>query len=59
MNAASGVTMQLAQTKIALTQNMIKANAQSERQIVDILTQSAEAGAKAAASSSGRVNIVV
>lgn len=55
--AASGVAVQVAQTRITMAQNMIKANAQADRQVADILTQAAEAGAKAA--SSGRVNIVV
>lgn len=55
--AASGVSTQVAQTRIAMTQSMIKQNAQAERQVANILTQAAEAGQKAA--ESGRVNIVV
>lgn len=55
--AASGVAVQVAQTRITMAQNMIKSNAQAERQVADILTQAAEAGAQAASSS--RVNIVV
>jgi|GEM_PF-6995433 len=55
--AASGVAVQIAQTRTVMAQDMIKANAQAERRIVDILTQAAEAGAKIASSHS--INIIV
>ena len=55
--AASGVATQLASQKVAFAQTQIKQNAESERQVANILTQAADAGSKAA--SSAKVDILV
>lgn len=55
--SASAAATQLATQRVSFAQSQIKQNAQAERQVADILTQAAEAGAQA--SSSSKVNIVV